>query len=385
MSTFTGTTLVQRTQQFWQWFSENEEKLADLIANPERMGGSEDTVAFINQGVALLGDHLQFNMGGDHEFTFAVSGEDERFFLLPYVTANLPAQFRDKWTFFPCMQSVSGKEFGFRMHGTQVGNDDVMVLPAPDEEGKRCDLRFFAAPWAELEDNDCYGAFYTLMEITIGEALAHSCVGEVTRAEAAEEGMLPLTQLEQWMLDNLCEDGKVPDPSQNYFVYQLEPEDDPLPRKDIFIGTGHFAPIINGYYNGKDDSYDVFSAFGAKPVFLYYSYENRDTMLDERNALMDKIEAEALGERGSGQELGLMFGGAAGQRYSYIDLLLYDEAAFYEKIGPLLREFPRVILCKEFRAEGAVRRLAGGTADGAQEQSQPPQKNQNRKLKFGKK
>ena len=380
MSTFT-----QRVRDFWQWFTENEEKLSDLIANPNRMGGSEDTVAFINHGIALLHEDLQFNMGGDHEFTFAVSGADERFFLLPYVTANLPEQFREKWTFFSCMQSVGGKEFGFQMHGTRAGNDDVMVLPVPDEEDKRADLRFFAAPWAELEDNNCYGAFYTLMEITIGEALAHSCVGEVTRADAAEEGMIPLTQLEQWMLDHLCKEGKVPDPAQNYFVYQLEPEDGPLPRKDIFIGSGHFAPIINGYYSGKDGSYDTFSAFGAKPVFLYYTYENRDTMLEERNALMDKIEAEVLGERGSGQEIGLVFGGAAGQRYAYIDLLLYDEAAFFEKIQALLQEFPRVMLCKEFRAEGEVRRLTNGAGDGTQEdtqEQQAPQKNQNRKLKF---
>ena len=71
--------LVQCTRQFWQWFSENEEKLSDLIANPDRMGGSEDTVAFINRGITLLHNNLQFNMGGGHEFTFAVSGEDERF------------------------------------------------------------------------------------------------------------------------------------------------------------------------------------------------------------------------------------------------------------------------------------------------------------------
>ena len=385
MNTFTGTTLVQRVREFWQWFSENEEKLSDLIEHPDRMGGSEDTVAFINQGIALLHEDLQFNMGGDHEFTFAVSGTHERFFLLPYITANLPAQFRDKWTFFPCMQSVKGKEFGFQMHGTRVGNDDVMVSAVPDEEGKRANLRFFAAPWAELEEKNCYNAFYTLMEITIGEALAHSCVEDVTWAGAAEEGMIPLTQLEQWMLDNLCEDGKAPDPSQNYFVYQLQPGDEPQPRKDVFIGSGHCAPIINGYYAEKDECYDTFAAFGAKPVFLYFTYEDRDTVLEKRNALMDKIEAEVLGERGSGQEIGLMLGGAVGQNYAYIDLLLYDEPAVFEKLQALLADSPREILCKEFRAEGEVWLLKSGTAGGAQVQSPQPQKNQNKKRGFWKK
>jgi len=129
------TTFTQRTQQFWEWFTANEQKLSELTQKRDSDTGEID-VAFISQGVSLLSEHLHFNVGGNHEFTFAVSGNGALFYLLPYVTANLPEQFRDKWTFFPCMQGTGGQSFGFKMHDIMVNNDDVMVSAVQNEDGK---------------------------------------------------------------------------------------------------------------------------------------------------------------------------------------------------------------------------------------------------------
>ncbi len=358
------TTFKERTKQFWDWFTANEEKLSALVQRDRSVeGDGEADVSFVSEGVSLLSEDLHFNIGGDCEFTFAVNGKYEMFFLLPYVTANLPAKFLGKWSFFPYMQGTGGRQFGLRMFDVAVGNDKVMVSAVPDGDGRTAGLRFYAKEWAGLEDNKCYSAFYTLMELSIGEALANVCVSEVNRADSIEKGMFPLTELEQWMIERLCEDGKVPDPAERYFTYKIQPEDDGMPREDIFLGFTSCIPLLNGYDSGERSSYSVFEEFGAKPVFLYYQYDDsgaeRGVLLDERNAIMDRLEAEVLGERGSGKEIGLILGGSVGERCFYIDLLLYDEPAFMNQARPLLSKTPHRIFCKAFEKDAREVLLTG--------------------------
>ena len=350
------TNFTERTEQFWNWFTANEEKLSQFAQNRDQGDSGQAAIEFISEGVSLLSENLHFNIGGDHEFTFAVNANDALFFLLPYVTANLPEPFRDKWTFHPCMQGTGGQNFGFAMYETQVDTDRVMVSATPAEGGQTADLLFYAKEWESLEENNCYNAFYILMELSIGEALANACIEEVKKADSPTDDMFPLTQLEQWLLDTLCENGEAPDPANRYFAYSGKPDtENPQLRQDVFAGSTNYMTIINGYYGGKDNCYQTFAGFGAKPLFLYYYYDgeaDRKTILNERYDLTDKLEAEVLGERGTGQEIGLMLGGAMGEYCAYIDLLLYDEQAFMEKARELLADSPYMIFCKEFYPDG---------------------------------
>ena len=360
---------TRRTQQFWSWFSANEETLSALTANrrPEE-GDTEKIIALVNEGTSLLAEDIKFNIGGVHEFTFAVSGNDALFFMLPYVTENLPQQLRDKWTFFPCMPGTNGQSFGFRMFGLNaetVDSDNVMVAAVKDESGRFVNLRFWAQPWERLPEKDCLNAFFILMEILIGEVLSAYCVANVERANARSDDMFPLTKLQQWLLDNLCENGKVPNPADMHSAYKLDPKDmSEEPRSDVFVGATNYTPLINDYYNKADDTYKTFTSFGARPLFLYFDYPTNDkadqqAAFEKRNEIMDRIEAEILGERGSGKELGLLLGGAMGAYRAYIDLLLYDEEAFIEKARILLKDEPMMILCKPFIHNGGEFPLFG--------------------------
>ncbi len=60
-------------------------------------------------------------------------------------------------------------------------------------------------------------------------------------------------------------------------------------------------------------------------------------MLDFRYELEDRLAAELLEPEG----LGLLLGGAIGTGTCYIDLLLFDESAFMEKIVPFLKDYPQ--------------------------------------------
>ena len=348
---------ARRTEQFWNWFIENEEALSAVALNPMPSDGdAEKLIGLVNEGLGMIAEDVKFNIGGDHEFTFTVSGNYELFFLLPYVTANLPAQFRNKWKFYPCMPGTNGRSFGFRMLGLDaeiVDSDDVMVSAAKDAGGNSATVRFWAKGWAKVDDRDCLNAFYILMEILIGEALSAYCVEGIERADSLAEDMFPLTKLQKWLLDNICENGEAPDPADMHSAYEMEPQNiNEEPRSDVFVGTANYMPLIDDYLDKSDNAYNTFAAFGARPMFLYFDYpandEARQAAFDKRNQIMDMIEEKILGERGSGKEIGVLLGGAMGIYRAYIDLLLYDEQLFIEKARELLKDEPMAILCKEF-------------------------------------
>ncbi|MCL2149247.1 MAG: SMI1/KNR4 family protein, partial [Methanomassiliicoccaceae archaeon] len=349
--------LTERTKKFWEWFSKNEERLSEITQRRDFGSNEEDAVnmniEFINEGVSLISEDIKFNVGGDHEFTFAIDGDYAMFFVLPYVTANMPEKYRGKWHFFPCMQGTHGESFGFRMCGAAVETDRVMVSAAASGNGV-ADIRFHAKEWASLEESDRYTAFFVLLDITVGEAMANICLGDIEWADAPSHHMFPLTQLEEWIRENLCEDGQPPDPLQRIFAFEREPEGDG-PRDDVFAGYASYMNFMQEYDEGEDAAYQRVAALGAKPMFLFYNYDRDSTgeeVLNERQSIMDDIEGKVLGEPGSGREIGIVLGGASGRSYMYIDLLLYDEQAFMEKAREMFAASPFMVFGKEFRQEG---------------------------------
>jgi len=350
---------TERTKNFWGWFTENEEKLSSFMQNTAKPGDDTNRiVAFINEGLSLISNELHFNIGGDHEFTFSVSGNGAMFFVLPYITANLPEPFRGKWKFFPHMPGTGGNNFIFRMieHENTVDTDNVFVSTTPGEDEKTVDLQFWAQAWENLEDNECCNAFLTLMEISIGEAFAYTFIDKVDRAKVRTDEMFPLTTLEKWLQDNLCKEGENLDPANRYFTYQANPnKEEKPPREDIFSGIAKYAPIMSDYIDEQDTAYKFFTGLGIKPIFLYYYYNeqaDREEILNLRYQLEDKLETEVLGEQGSGNEIGLLLGGAVGNWCVYVDLLLYDEQAFFEKVKQALADTPFMFFCQEFVHDG---------------------------------
>ena len=357
------TDLTKRTERFWEWFSKNEEKLSEIT---EKKGDSaEETVGLVSKGVSLISDGLQFNIGGDHEFTFAVNGDYALFFILPYVTSNLPEEYRSKWSFFPCMQGTKGESFGIKMFDTSVNGDKVMVS-ASVNENKTADIRFHAKEWIPLDENKRYTVFFIMMDVIIGEALSNICVGSVKWADGPADGMFPLTKLEEWIKNNVCEDGKVPDPVQRVFGYERKPDGD-YPRGDIFAGYSSYMRFLNEYQDGVDKTYQRVMGLGAKPIFLYYYYDGKmpgEKVLDERQVIIDDLEGKVLGRPGSGKEIGIVQGAASSKSRVYIDLLLYDENAFMEKARKVFADSPHMIFGKEFCREGKEFVLTDQTVPG---------------------
>lgn len=354
-------TYCERCEQFWKWFGENEERLSDMLEHPQEHPADE-MISFVSKGVSVLSDELHFNLGGDHEFTFAVSGEEPLFYLLPYLVSRQPEQYREKWHFFPYMQSMRGTNFDFGMYDRRIPLESVQIGMEYSPDSDRFALRFYQPELAQMEEGEGYNAFWIMLELMIGEGLSRIYIDGAERAGEQEEGMFPLTELEQRMIDAIAANGKelMTRPDERYAGYQFEPQENEELRYDVIAGSSCFISLIGDYYNEATDCIDVLERYGAKACFLAFPYgeeDDRSAVLNTRYELEDLLSAEVLGERGSGEELGIVLGGAMGALCAYIDLLVYDEPAFRAAVQPLLERYPYEFYLSDFRQHCELTKL----------------------------
>ena len=224
------------------------------------------------------------------------------------------------------------------------GQLEVQVSAAYQEDINAFNIHFYEEQLCSLEEAQSYNAYYIMMEIMLGEGLSYQYIASVERADAPLENMIKLPELRAYITDTLKAHGKeiFDNPQQVYTSYRFEPQENEELRFDVMAGSSCFQPLVANYYNGSTELFDRLNGFGAQAVFIAFPYENKEEgdgkkVLDFRYELEDRLAAELLEPEG----LGLLLGGAIGTGTCYIDLLLFDESAFMEKIVPFLKDYPQ--------------------------------------------
>lgn len=335
-----GMPFRERVQEFWKWFTDNEKELSRIVENRGE-SDSGNAVEFITAGTNLIGKDVHFNLGGDYEFTFSVEGESHLFYLYPYLVSQMPAQFKDKWHFFPCNPGMDAS-FTFAMYGADIDMAQVQLSVSYQEEANAFAIRFYEEQLCALEEAQCYNAYYIMMEIMLGEGLSFLYVSQVERAEAPIEDAVMLPDLRAHITETLKAHGKdvCDNPQQVYTGYRFEPQANNDLRYDVIAGSSCYQSLLGAYYNGSTELIDRLADFGARAVFIAFPYEQTDEedskkILAFRYELEDRLAEDLLAPQG----LGLLLGGAIGTDTCYIDLLLFDAPAFMEQIVPFLESY----------------------------------------------
>ena len=151
----------KRVKDFWKWFTDNEEDLSRIVENRGQLDGG-DAVEFVTAGTNLIDEDVHFNLGGDYEFTFSVEGNTHLFYLYPYIVSQMPAQFKDKWHFFPFNQGTDAS-FSFGMYGANVDMAQVQVSAAYQEDINAFNIHFYEEQLCSLEEAQSYNAYYIMM------------------------------------------------------------------------------------------------------------------------------------------------------------------------------------------------------------------------------
>lgn len=337
----------KRCESFWSWFCENEEKLSDMVKN-EQNYENEVIGDFVSKGTDLIYNDMSFNIGGDYEFNFTAEGQSHHFYLIPYLISKMPIVLKKKWNFSPFSIGTGGEDFDFQMYGIKTKISDIYVHIEFDDESKTFSVLYFNEQLNELDYDDNINAFCIMMDLACGEAISYMYIGEVDKAESLLETMFPLTELEskikQFLSDKNISISEKPD--ENYCIYKCEAGNGGEFRMDTEVGTSCYQQLVADFYENETHNYDNLLDCGAFPLYIAISFwENRKSLPETGNEIIkirheieDKIQSEILGERGSGNESGIVMGGAMGTKTFYIDLLLYDMESFEEKLEKLLEE-----------------------------------------------
>ena len=345
-----------RVELFWQWFEKNESTLSAICEHRGTRDRDRD-VDFVETGLSILGPDILFNMGGSHEFTFSVHGEDYLFYLTPYIVDRMPAGLRSKWHVNPYNRPNPADSFTFHMYGQQVPFKDVRVAVRYDVETNAAALTFFHPTLCHIDENDALNAFSTMLDVSVGEAFTHYYVGELHRADKEEEGMMPLTEVRDYLRRQIESQGRQVEesPDGHYGVYHLKPATDGEfynARFDVVDGTTNYMALVHDYYYAEMYRNVKLMAFGAKAAYLGLvcdSGEKRQQMLELRYELEDRIAKEIF-LRGDGHPgNGRVLGGATGLECMYIDLLLFDEKDFIRRMREMAVDYPVNMYLSDFR------------------------------------
>ncbi|MEI0518582.1 tetratricopeptide repeat protein [Brachyspira murdochii] len=355
-----GINFEERVNRFWKWFEENEKVILDFIDKKSDMS-SDEMIEFVSKGVSLISNNLQFNFGGNYEFTFTVEGKEYLFYLTPRIVAAMPEKLKSKWKFSPYMQKQDIDNSNFMIYNKDLSFKEILVSAEYDDNTNFFNLKFFNKKLNELEEDYAYNAFYIMLEHAVGEnILKLYLLGNVEKSDKKLDNMIELPKLYDFITDTLKSKNKdiIADPINRYTVYECKPTDNFF-REDIFIGNTCYMELISDYANYNIDVVVNISKMGARAVYLAYVFaDNKDNnfededinkkLLDERNKITDELES-IMGEKGSGKEIGVVLGNAFGVVSGYIDLLLYNQDEFIKRAQEVLKNYNYKFRLLKFR------------------------------------
>ena len=94
-----------RVSEFWNWFGEHSSELKQLLQQKE--SGFEKIRTLMDEGLAIIGDDVYYNMGGENELTFCVESRSECHYIYPYLVSSMPESLKDGWTVHACKQPAT--------------------------------------------------------------------------------------------------------------------------------------------------------------------------------------------------------------------------------------------------------------------------------------
>ena len=343
---------TQRVDMFWRWFDENEYEISQMIENK-----SNELIDFVNNGIKIISDDISFNINKNYEFIFYADGKNYLFYLIPRIIYAMPEKFYGKWSFLPCIPSSNGNDFSIQINGNYISTNEILVKMEFDEENDKFDLIFYNEYFNTIDTEEAYNIFLLMMENSIGEGLAKVYIRYADISNKKLKNMMPLTELEEYINKTLIFFRKelITKPIDQHFSYTFEPKDIELPRYDIITGTTSYYETINDYYNGIVDDIVAISQYGARALFLTYSYDDdnddkvKREILNERYEIQYRLEKEVLGEKESGECIGIVLGGAIGIYNIYIDLIIYNEKEFIKRAKVFLAEYDRNFYISKLR------------------------------------
>jgi len=351
-----------RVEVFWKWFSENEKKLSKIAGSRSEHTFS-DLVSAINDGSMIIYKRLFINPIEGHEMSFRTEDSGTMFRILPYLISKMPKEYRGKWKFNPYMSGTGGKPNTVDVEGMEINTEDILVSLSSDPEGSGFILNSYNKDLAEIDPRFMYEIIYGIASTSAGDLLMYICISGINGLKEPEADMFPLTELEARLKESAAENSINLDPFNTLTPYDVEPDDSGDLRFDITKGVTNFPEMVFEYFDDKEFAYSDATKCGVVPAFIFFiaGEKDQDALMEECRTIAAAVEEKALGKRGSGEEIGIILGYAAGNMCGYIDILLFDEGKFIsDGAEAALKSFGHAFHISRFSRYDGIRYLCTG-------------------------
>ena len=342
----------KRVENFWIWFADNEATLSNMITmmNDEKSPTDLDAMSsLVRSGLSLISDKLQYNLGGDFEFTFTCADNPYLFYLTPFIVSQIPEKFKSKWTFNPFMDGNVSNDLELEIKDVTVGLSDMLVAVEYQKDSSgfndssRFNIQFFNEHVCKLDDSDAYHIFFLMMDIVIGESISYQYINTVNKSETKTDEMIPLTDLKQYIIDQLQNNKKQffnnPQDRFTYFTLKLKADQHSPLRYNVRQGGTTFRELFDSYYANDNKINLSLLSMGAVAVFIILSKHQGSelTTLDHDDYNEAGFHADDLAKKIVAQTSSIYTGVLDGS-YIYIDFITYDLKEFLEKVPTIIKQ-----------------------------------------------
>ena len=339
-----------RVENFWIWFTKNEEKLSNMIDNMNNntVQNSDEITNFVNAGVSIISNKLHFNFGGDYEFGFSCKANPTIFYITPYLISKMPREFEGKWKFTPFL---TGQTDGFSMNLPDIDQPihiaDIFVAVdyGSGVNHTGFNLQFYNENLSKLDDILAYNTFFVMTNFAIGDALGYIYINKVVKSDLKLDNMISLTDLKQNIIDTLKErDRKLfENPKDRFITFKMEIEhNDKSPlRYEVNFGTTAFHELQNEYYAKNNTINLALLKMGVHTGFIIL--QDNEGIGDETLKNAQKITDEIV-TLGTNINIGKSIGA-----FIYIDFIIYDIQEFLSEIPAIFKKYPYKFHLSYFR------------------------------------
>lgn len=331
----------RRVQEFWRLFGQREYELRYLLEH--QLGEAYRAVRELLQ-VLFAAPVFELRLqDGRYWLTVSPECDGGRLYGLAYWQSQADPWLQADWEFeVGRMPAERPEQVEVTVDGMVISPRNVQVWPALLEDG-RLGLAGFSAELAELEPDDAYMLFCSLLEQCIGELCLMTNLEALQLLEAPEQEDEPmlLSELADY-IEDLQIAGQLPpenDPLSLYTGYDLRPREGPWALRDD-IYTGHISaaamPVLTSYYLDDDQLFAAALLDGVVWGFLFFDITAiaPEQRINVRTALEEELE-----QLMQAQGLGQCVGGASGYQYAYLDLICFDWDAFLQAACSLVNGY----------------------------------------------
>ena len=277
-----------------------------------------------------------FGPGADsngHSLTLSGEGVLYKQLLTQYWLSQAPVL--PGWTFYPSRQSGKVDGIWMDIDGQRFDPMEFWITPSVDCDAEKIDLCIWHPLFAKLGERERWTPVFLFLDEVLGEFGTQQWIGEVKLNDLRLRESVPLNELPIFIKTQGEERGwNKLNPGEEVVLYTLKEPHNHFPRGDIITWATVCPDLLKDYLKAEGQMDDPLAGTGAD--YIYARFDNKFLPAGQEATARGRIE-DAVDAALRAANCGRLIGGAFGNDFAYVDLLIFDGEASIDNVKDTLR------------------------------------------------